>query len=160
MSDVIEMVGAPTRGHKSCKFSQQIYCIVRGIHILLNHDCFKMSFESPIKKNDYRSVINITLIFDMTFHMVMISTYNNGNDACWKHIKWWWLFGDIVDTLKKGTEQHRKRECLRSVTWKGTAYLLDSKWTQEKIDKASDETINKKYAECKQRELNEKGEKT
>ena len=28
------------------------------------------------------------------------------------------------------------------------------------MDKASDETINKKYAEYKQHELNEKGEKT
>ena len=40
------------------------------------------------------------------------------------------------------------------------AYLLGSKWTQEKEDKASDETINKTYAEYKQCELNEKGEKT
>ena len=28
------------------------------------------------------------------------------------------------------------------------------------MDKSSDETINKKYAEYKQREINEKGEKT
>ena len=39
-------------------------------------------------------------------------------------------------------------------------YLLGSKWTHGRIDKASDETINKTYAEHKQRELNEKGEKT
>ena len=39
-------------------------------------------------------------------------------------------------------------------------YLLGSKWTHERIDKASDETSNKTYAEHKQRELNEKGEKT
>ena len=39
-------------------------------------------------------------------------------------------------------------------------YLLGSKWTQEKVDKANDGTINKTYAEYKQRELNEKGEKT
>ena len=56
------------------------------------------------------------------------------------------FFGDIVDTPMEGIEQHRKRECLKR------------KWTQEKVDKASDETINKTYAEYKQRELNEKGE--
>ena len=69
------------------------------------------------------------------------------------------FFRDTVDTLKEGIEQHRKRECLKSVISKGKAYLLGSKWTQEKVDKASDETINKTYAEYKQRELNEKGEK-
>ena len=37
---------------------------------------------------------------------------------------------------------------------------LGHKWTHEKVDKASDETINKKYVKYKQRELNEKGEKT
>ena len=70
------------------------------------------------------------------------------------------FFGDTVDTPKEGIEQHRKRECLKSVISKGKAYLLGSKWTQEKVDKASDETINKTYAAYKQRELNEKGEKT
>ena len=68
------------------------------------------------------------------------------------------FFGDTVDTLKEGIQQHRKRECLKSVISKGKAYLLGSKWIQEKVDKASDETINKKYAEYKQRELNEKSE--
>ena len=71
------------------------------------------------------------------------------------------FFGDIVDTPpKEGIEQHRKRECLKSVISKDKAYLLGSKWTQEKVGKASDETINKTYAEYKQRELNEKDEKT
>ena len=37
-------------------------------------------------------------------------------------------------------------------------YLLESKWP--KLNKASDETINKTYAEYKQRELNEKDENT
>ena len=69
------------------------------------------------------------------------------------------FFGDTVDTPKEGIEQHRKRECLKSVISKGKAYLLGSKWTQENVDKASDETINKTYAKYKQRELNEKGEK-
>ena len=57
------------------------------------------------------------------------------------------FFGDTVDTPKEGIEQHRKRECLKSVISKGKAYLLGSKWTQGKVDKASDETINKTYAE-------------
>ena len=70
------------------------------------------------------------------------------------------FFGDTVDTPKEGIEQHRKRECLKSVISKCKAYLLGSKWTQEKVDKASDKTINKTYAEYKQRELNEKIEKT
>ena len=70
------------------------------------------------------------------------------------------FFGDTVDTPKQGIEQHRKRECLKSVIGKGKAYLLGSKWTHEKVDKASDETINKTYAEYRQRKLNEKGEKT
>ena len=72
------------------------------------------------------------------------------------------FFGDAVDTPKEGDEQHRKRECLKDVISKGKAYLLGGKqkWTQEKVDEASDETINKTYAVYKQRVLNEKGEKT
>ena len=52
-------------------------------------------------------------------------------------------FGDTVDTPKQGIEQHRKRECLKSVIGKGKTYLLGSKWTHEKVENASDETINK-----------------
>ena len=70
------------------------------------------------------------------------------------------FFGDIVNTPIEGIEQDRKREYLKSVISKGKVYLLGRKWTQEKVDKASDETINKTYAEYKQRELNEKGDKT
>ena len=70
------------------------------------------------------------------------------------------FLGDSVDTLKEDIEQHRKRECLKSIISKGKAYLLGSKQTQEKVDKASDETINKRYTEYKQHELNENGEKT
>ena len=70
------------------------------------------------------------------------------------------FFGDIVDTPKEGIEQHKKRECLKSVIDRGKAHLLGHKWTHERVDKASDETINKTYAEYKQCELNEKGEKT
>ena len=70
------------------------------------------------------------------------------------------FFGDIVDTPKEGIEQHKKRECLKSVIDKGKAHLLGHKWTHGRVDKASDETINKTCAEYKQREINEKGEKT
>ena len=70
------------------------------------------------------------------------------------------FFGNIGDTPKEGIEQHKKRECLKSVIDKGKAHLLGHKWTNGRVDKASDETINKTYAEYKQRELNEKGEKT
>ena len=70
------------------------------------------------------------------------------------------FFGDTVDIPKEGIEQHRKRECLKSVIGRVKVYLLGSKWTQEKVDKASDKTINKMYVEYKQRELNEKGKKT
>ena len=70
------------------------------------------------------------------------------------------FFGDIVDTPKEDIEQHKKRECLKSVIDKGKGHLLGHKWTHERAEKASDKTINKKYAEYKQRELNEKGENT
>ena len=70
------------------------------------------------------------------------------------------LFGDIVDTPKESIEQHKKRECLKSTIDRCKVYLLESKWTYERVDKASDETINKTYAEYKQREITEKDEKT
>ena len=69
------------------------------------------------------------------------------------------IFGDSIDTPKEDIEQHKKRDCLKSVIGSGKAYLLGRKWTHERVDKASDETINKTYAKYKQRELNEKGEK-
>ena len=55
------------------------------------------------------------------------------------------FFGDTVETPKEGAEQHRKRECLKGAISKGKMYLLGGKqkWTQEKVDKGSDETINK-----------------
>ena len=67
------------------------------------------------------------------------------------------FFNDVVDTPKEATEQHKKAEELNSVIDKGK---LGHKWTNERVDKASNEIINKPYAEYKQRELNEKGEKT
>ena len=65
------------------------------------------------------------------------------------------FFGDIVDASKEGIEQHKKREELKDAVDKGRLY----KWTHRKVDKASDEIISKTYAEYKQREVNEKGEK-
>ena len=56
------------------------------------------------------------------------------------------FFGNIVDTPKEGIEQHKKRECLKNFIGKGKGYLL-RKWTEERVDKVSDETINKKNAE-------------
>ena len=56
------------------------------------------------------------------------------------------FFGDIVDTTKEATEQHKKREELNSIIDKGK---LGHKWTHKRIDKASDEIINKTYAEHK-----------
>ena len=67
------------------------------------------------------------------------------------------FFGDVVDTPKEGIEQHKKREELKRVADKGK---LRHKWTHKRVDKASNEVINKTYAEYKQHELNEKGEKT
>ena len=67
------------------------------------------------------------------------------------------FFGDFVDTPKEGIEQHRKREYLKSAIDRGK---LGHKWTHERIDKESDENINRWYVENRQRELNEKGEKT
>ena len=70
------------------------------------------------------------------------------------------FFGYVVDTPKAGIEQHKKREELKSVIDKGKAHLLGDKWMHKRVDKASDKTINKTYAEFNQRELNEKGERT
>ena len=70
------------------------------------------------------------------------------------------FFGGIVDTPNEGIYQHRKRGCLKSVIGSGKAYLLGRKWRQEKVNKASDETVNKTFDAYKQRELNEKDEKT
>ena len=69
------------------------------------------------------------------------------------------VFGPTVDTPKQGIKQHEKWKFLKSVRGSGKAYLLGCKWTQEKINKASDETINKTYDAYKQRELNEKVKK-
>ena len=57
--------------------------------------------------------------------------------------------GKVLSNLKK-------REEFKSIIDKGK---LGHKWTHKRVDKASDEIINKTYAEYQQRELNEKGEK-
>ena len=67
------------------------------------------------------------------------------------------FLADIVNTPKEGIEQHKKREELKGIIDKDK---LGTKWTQKRVDKASDKIINKTYGEYKQRELNEKGEKT
>ena len=69
------------------------------------------------------------------------------------------FFRDIVDTPKEGIEQHKKRGYLSSVIDRCKAYLLGHKWTQEKVDKGSDEIINKTYAEYKQHRITEKVKK-
>ena len=56
-------------------------------------------------------------------------------------------FWDTVDLPKASTEHHKKGECLKSVIRKGKAYLLGGKWTQEKVDKASNQTIHEKAFE-------------
>ena len=66
------------------------------------------------------------------------------------------FFGHVVDTPKEDIVHHKKRECLKSVIDKAKAHLLGHKWTHRRVDKASDETINKTYTKSKQRELNEK----
>ena len=48
------------------------------------------------------------------------------------------FYGDIVDTPNEGSEQHKKRECLKGAIGKGKLH----KWTDDRVDKASDETIN------------------
>ena len=70
------------------------------------------------------------------------------------------FFGDTVDTPKDSIGQHKNRKCLRSAISNSKTYLLGVKWTHEKVDKASNKTINKTYTEYRQGKLNEKGENT
>ena len=67
------------------------------------------------------------------------------------------FFGAVVDTPKEGTEQHKKQKELKSLIDRGK---LGHKWTHERADRESHETINKKHAEYRQREIIEKGEYT
>ena len=45
---------------------------------------------------------------------------------------------------KKALNSIKKQECLKGAIEKGKGHLLGSKWTHEKVNKASDETIHKK----------------
>ena len=56
------------------------------------------------------------------------------------------FFGDVIDTPREGIERHKKWECLKSVIDKDKAHLLGHKWTHERVNKVSDKTINKTYA--------------
>ena len=60
------------------------------------------------------------------------------------------IFGDVVNTQKEAIEQHKKREELKNVIDKGNTHLLGQKWTHRRVEKASNEIINKTYAEYKQ----------
>ena len=57
------------------------------------------------------------------------------------------IFGDVADTPKEEIEQHKNQKELKSVIDKDNAHLLGHKWTHGRVDKASDETINKRYVE-------------
>ena len=59
------------------------------------------------------------------------------------------FFGDVGDTPKECIEQHKQRGELKSVIDKVKAHLLGRNWTHGRADKASDEVINKTYAESR-----------
>ena len=77
-----------------------------------------------LKKNDHRSVIDITFIPGMVFHMVAILTYNKGNADVENILNDDEFFGDIVDTPKEDIDQHKKtrmlKECHRQ--WQGLLF--------------------------------------
>ena len=75
--------------------------------------------------------------------MVAILTFNKDNGWCWRYINDNDFLDDAADTPKEGIEQHKKREELKSIIDKGKAHLLGHKWTHGRVDKASDEIINK-----------------
>ena len=54
------------------------------------------------------------------------------------------FFGDVVDTPKEDIEQHKKWEELKGIIDKGK---LGHKWTHKRVDKASNEIINKTHTE-------------
>ena len=61
------------------------------------------------------------------------------------------FFSNTVATVKEGFEQHRTWECLKGAISKAKVDVLGCKKQQilEKIDKTSNKTINKVYAEYK-----------
>ena len=50
-------------------------------------------------------------------------------------------FFDVVDTPDKGTDQHKKREELKSITDKGK---LGHKWTHKKVEKQAMKLLTKR----------------
>ena len=71
------------------------------------------------------------------------------------------IFIHHIDIPKESVKQHRKRECLKCAVSKVKAYLLGGKQklTQKRVGKSRGKVVNKRYAEYKQCELNEKVEK-
>ena len=69
------------------------------------------------------------------------------------------FFGDTVDILKEGLEQHRNGEYLKGAISKGKLLAGENQWTHERVNKGSNETINKTYAKYKYREFDEKDNK-
>ena len=69
---------------------------------------------------------------------------------------------DEVDTPKEGMEQNTKREALKDVINGGKAHLLPGKkkWSLSRLDKSSDEVIDKLYDDYTQAKLQYKAEKT
>ena len=57
------------------------------------------------------------------------------------------FFGDVADTPKAKIEQHKNQKELKSVIDKDNAHLLGQKWTHGRVNKASDDIINKRYVE-------------
>ena len=72
------------------------------------------------------------------------------------------FFEDTIDTPQKDIGQQKKQGCVKGVIGKGEISLLNDKklWVHEKVDKASNKTINNAYAEYDQHELNLNGENT
>ena len=86
----------------------------------------------------------MNFVHDMVFHTVPISTCNKHNDWVENILnddEFFWRYHWY--NKRRYWAVFKKRECLKSAISKGKAYLSAGKWTQEKIDKAGDETINK-----------------
>ena len=90
------------------------------------------------KKNDYGS-ITLILVFIWWRLQRLIKIMASVGDILDDDE----FFRDAFDTPKEATEQHKKREELKSIKDKDK---LGHKWTHKRVDKASDETINKTYA--------------
>ena len=60
------------------------------------------------------------------------------------------FFANTFDTPKESAEQHIKGECLKGAVSKGKPLSRNKQWTFERVDKTSNNTINKTHAEYKQ----------